>query len=74
MSKAFTFAVTLSLSEGLSDDEAIKEMTENIADALKHAAQETGLAPEKSDAFVTHINVQPEFLPEAAVDVPVIHL
>lgn len=64
--KKHTFTVTLTLSDKVSDDEAIKEMAFKIADALRHECDSgNGLAPEMSDAFTEKIEVSNQFLPEA---------
>lgn len=66
--KKHTFTVTLTLSDKVSDDEAIKEMAYKIADALRHECDSgNGLAPDKSDAFTEKIEVSNQFLPEADV-------
>lgn len=64
--KKHTFTVTLTLSDKVSDDEAIKEMAFKIADALRHECDSgNGLAPEKSDCYTEEIVVSNQFLPEA---------
>ena len=64
--KKHTFSVTLTLSDKLSDDDAIKEMAYKIADALRHECDSgNGLAPELSDSFTEKIEVSNDFLPEA---------
>jgi hypothetical protein len=64
--KKHTFTVTLTLSDKVSDDEAIKEMAFKIADALRHECDSgNGLAPEMSDSFTEKIEVSNQFLPEA---------
>ncbi len=64
--KKHSFTVTLTLSEKLSDDDAIKEMAYKIADALRHECDSgNGLAPEKSDSYTEKIEVTNIFLPEA---------
>lgn len=64
--KKHTFTVTLTLSDKVSDDDAIKEMAFKIADALRHECDSgNGLAPEMSDAFTEKIEVSNQFLPEA---------
>jgi len=64
--KKHTFTVTLTLSDKVSDDDAIKEMAFKIADALRHECDSgNGLAPEKSDAYTEGIEVSNQFLPEA---------
>ena len=64
--KSQTFTVTLTLSDKVSDDDAIKEMACKIADALRHECDSgNGLAPETSDAYTEGIEVSNQFLPEA---------
>lgn len=68
--KKHTFTISLTLSEGVSDDEAIKEMAFKIADALRHECDSgNGLAPEMSDSYTQEIVVSNQFLPEATVTV-----
>ena len=64
--KKHTFTVTLTLSDKISDDEAIKEMAWKIANALLHECDSgNGLAPEMSDAYTEKIEVSNQFLSEA---------
>jgi len=64
--KKHTFTVTLTLSDKVSDDDAIKEMAFKIADALRHECDSgNGLAPELSDSFTEKIEVSNQFLLEA---------
>ena len=64
--KKHTFTVTLTLSDKVSDDDAIKEMAFKIADALRHECDSgNGLAPNLSDSFTEKIEVSNQFLPEA---------
>ena len=64
--KKHTFTVVLTLSEKVSDDDAIKEMAFKIADALRHECDSgNGLAPEKSDSYTKEIIVSHDFVPEA---------
>jgi hypothetical protein len=64
--KKHSFTVTLTLSDKVSDDDAIKEMAFKIADALRHECDSgNGLAPELSDSFTEKIEVSNQFLPEA---------
>lgn len=64
--KKHTFTVTLTLSEKVSDDEAIKEMAFRIADALRNECDSgNGLAPNLSDSFTERIDVTNDFLEEA---------
>ncbi len=70
--KTQSFTVTLTFSNKITSDDDIKEITRNIADALKHSADTYGLAPESADGFTTVIEVTPEFLPKAKVRIPII--
>jgi hypothetical protein len=64
--KKHTFTVTLTLSDKVSDDDAIKEMAYKIADALRHECDSgNGLAPNLSDSFTEKIEVSNQFLLEA---------
>lgn len=67
--KTQTFTVKLTFSEKMTSDEDIKEIAQNIADAIKHAADTSGIAPEEADGYTTEIEVTPQFLPEAKVTV-----
>ena len=64
--KTHTFTVTLTFSEKVTDDEAIKEMAYKIADTLRNECDSgNGLAPELSDSFTEKIEVTNDSLPEA---------
>lgn len=67
--KFHTFAVTLKLSGDITDDKAIEEMTQNIADAVKRQIDNTGIAPDLSDVYVESFTVTPQHLPDAAITV-----
>jgi len=57
MSKKVKFVVELEFEDSISDDNEIKEIAKNIAEALKHAANTYGLAPEKSETFTKSVIV-----------------
>lgn len=69
---AQTFIITLSLEGKITDDNQIKEMARNIADALLKESKEYGLAPDSSDAYVKVIEVTPEFLPNDSIRLTVL--
>lgn len=55
--KTIAFTVHLTFSGKISSDEEIKEIANNIAEALKREASEYGISPESSDEYVKEIEV-----------------
>ena len=55
--KQLTFEVTLSFSNKITNDLEIREVQQNVLDAIVSQADTAGLAPEDSDAYTTNISV-----------------
>lgn len=55
--KIITLAVNIEVEDHLNSDGDIDELTSNVLDALVHAADHQGIAPENSDTFTRKITV-----------------
>ncbi|HUU89522.1 MAG TPA: hypothetical protein VMX17_17450 [Candidatus Glassbacteria bacterium] len=56
--KTHEFKITLTFADNVKGEEAIREMVEKIADALKHECESgNGLAPESSETYTEEIEV-----------------
>jgi hypothetical protein len=55
--REITFEVTLRFSSKITSDEQIKEVQQNVLNALINQADTAGLSPEMGDAFTTDIKV-----------------
>ena len=55
--KEITFEVTLKFSGKINSDEEIKEIQQNVLNALTSHCDEVGLSPEGSDELTTSIKV-----------------
>ena len=61
MSKTIRFFVELEFSEKIVNDNEIQEIADNIGNALVHAVNTAGLAPEISDGYTEHIRITEQF-------------
>lgn len=63
------FTVNITFADSITgDDEQIKEITNKIANALKHECDSgNGIAPDSSDTFTSEIQVIPQILVEESV-------
>ena len=67
--KKHTFTVTLTFADKITSDEEIQELAQNVANAVTAFADTAGIAPEASESYLTSIEVTPQFLPEAKIEV-----
>lgn len=68
MSKNITFRVELTFSGEVVSDEQIKEIRDNVLQALVHQVDTgMGIAPEDADLITDHIRVTPQYLNETAI-------
>jgi len=58
MSVEIRFMVTLVVSDKITDDAQITEMSQNIANAIVHGANTSGITPEDSDSFTEIVYVK----------------
>jgi hypothetical protein len=52
------FIVEIVTEDSITDDNEINEMAQNIADAIKHGADTSGIVPEASETFTKNIYVK----------------
>jgi hypothetical protein len=60
--KKILLTIELEFANKISVDEELQEVAENIASAVKHAADTCGIAPEMSDTYLTKVTVFSEAL------------
>jgi SAM-dependent MidA family methyltransferase len=69
MSKDLTFRVELSFSSKITDDDAIMEIAQKIADAIKHECNHgMGIAPDYGDAYTEIVRVTPNYLNKTVIE------
>jgi hypothetical protein len=56
--KTIAFIVEIQVSDKISDDNEINEMSQNIADAIVHASGTAGICPEASEAYTEIVYVK----------------
>jgi hypothetical protein len=59
--KTISLTVNLTFDEDIADDNMIKEVTGNVLEALTAYVEEIGLAPIKTEAITTKIEVSEPF-------------
>ena len=67
--KTQSFTVTLTFSDKITSDEDVATITQNILNSLVHTANTSGISPDEGDSYTTRIEVEPQFLLEAKVEV-----
>ena len=55
--KTLALTINLTFSEKVNTDEDINEIGENIRQAIAHAADTAGIAPEGSDAYLKEFSI-----------------
>jgi len=56
--KKLTFTVTIEFEDKINADLEIREVAQNLADAIKFAVDHQGIAPEESETFTRSIEVK----------------
>ena len=60
--KKITFILTLEFEDKISDDNEIKEVAENVAEAIADTANHGFIAPENGDTYLKKVSVSSETL------------
>ena len=69
MSKDVLFRVELSFKDKIVSDEELREISENIANAIESQIKhgEVGMSPRDSDNFTTEVRVTPWYLNKTVI-------
>ena len=68
MNKTLRFSVELTFADKITDDDQILEIAQNIADAIKHSAHSSVIAPESSDTYTEIIRVTPQWINKTIIE------
>ena len=57
-----TLTIVLEFEDKISDDNELREVAENVAEAIVSHANTAGIAPEASETFLRNVDVQSDVL------------